>query len=66
MRKLSYLFNIVLLIIIGAIVYGFVIAVNVGEFKDGRRAIVLNESERFHVLGDMGSFGSVAYGVGLI
>jgi len=56
MKKLSWILNIVLLIIVGVMFYMFMIKGSTNQTEDGRTAIMISEGERIKVLGDMRKF----------
>lgn len=56
MQKLSWILNIIFVLIIGVMIYMFLIRGSVAPSEDGRMAIVLNKSERNMMLSDMRKF----------
>ena len=56
LQKISWVLNIVLVIVIGAMVYMFLIRGSVAPSKDGRTAIIISDGERNMMLGDMRRF----------
>ncbi len=56
MQKLSWILNIILIIIIGAMIYMFMIKGSTLKSEDGRTAIIINDAERNMMLGDMRKF----------
>ncbi|MCF6343797.1 MAG: hypothetical protein L3J15_03830 [Devosiaceae bacterium] len=56
MQKLSWILNIILIIIIGAMIYMFLIKGSTLKSEDGRTAIIINDAERNMMLGDMRKF----------
>lgn len=56
MKRISLALNVLLLALVGAMVYYFIISGSVEESADGRTAVLLSTSERQLVLGEMRAF----------
>ena len=56
MQIFSWVLNFLLIIVVGVILYVFVIRGSVAPSEDGRTAIIISDSERTMMLGDMRRF----------
>ncbi len=56
MQKLSWILNIILVLIIAIMLYMFFIVGNVKQIEDGRTAILVTKEERVQILADMRKF----------
>jgi len=56
MQKISWILNIILVLIIAAMLYMFLVRGSVAPTQDGRTAVIISKSERTKILGDMRKF----------